>query len=266
MNKDTSLIINIEGNIGSITLNRPEVLNAFDDQLIAQLTAALKQCEQDHNVRVVIIKSNGKHFCAGADLNWMQRMATFSEAENLCDAEKLAELMYTLYTLNKPTIALVQGATAGGGVGLIACCDIAIASIDANFCLAEVKLGLAPAVISPYVIRAIGERAAHRYFLTAERFDAKQAQALGLIHEVLPLSDLETYGFDLAEQIGSNGPMAVTTAKELILRMNPIDKNIIEETIQCIAKLRASKEGKEGIQAFLDKRQPAWQNNKSSES
>lgn len=252
--------------IAIITLNRSEILNAFDDQLIAQLTATLKQCEQDPNIRVVIIKANGKHFCAGADLNWMQRMATFSEAENLSDAEKLAELMYTLYTLNKPTIALVQGAAAGGGVGLIACCDIAIASMDANFCLAEVKLGLAPAVISPYVIRAIGERAARRYFLTAERFDAKQAQALGLIHEVISLSDLETYGLDLAEQISSNGPLAVTTAKELILKTNPIDKNIIEETIQCIAKLRTSREGKEGIQAFLDKRQPAWQKNRSSES
>lgn len=252
--------------IAIITLNRPEIFNAFDDQLIAQLTAALKQCEQDANVRAVIIKSNGKHFCAGADLNWMQRMAAFSETQNLSDAEKLAELMYSLYTLNKPTIALVQGAAAGGGVGLIACCDIAIASTDANFCLAEVKLGLAPAVISPYVIRAIGERAAHRYFLTAERFDATKAQSLGLIHEVIPLSDLETYGLDLAEQIASNGPTAVTIAKELILKTNPIDKNSIEETIQCIAKLRASKEGKEGIQAFLDKRLPAWQKNKSSES
>jgi methylglutaconyl-CoA hydratase len=256
--KDT-LLINIESaHIATLTLNRPKVHNAFDDELITELMTALKQCEQDPNIRVVILKANGKNFCAGADLKWMQRMAKYSHAENLLDAERLAELMYTLYTLKKPTIVFIQGSVVGGGVGLVACCDIAIASQDANFCLSEVKLGLAPAVISPYVIQAIGERAAHRYFLTAERFDANQAHLLRLIHEVVANDHLEEYGWALAQQICENSPAAITTSKELILKIKAIDNNIIEETINCIAKLRASSEGREGMQAFLEKRKPAW--------
>lgn len=248
-------------NIANITLNRPEVHNAFDNQLIQQLTAELENIDKDPNVRVVILAANGKSFCAGADLNWMKKMANYSHEENLKDSLALARLMKTLNTLSKPTIALVQGPAFGGGVGLIACCDIAIANLKARFCLSEVKIGLTPAVISPYVIAAIGERAARRYFLTAERFDAEEASRLGLIHQTVSSPDeLQNAGEQIAQKLLNNSPEAVAITKKLIANVSkkPIDEELIQLTAKCIADIRISKDGQEGITAFLEKRKPSW--------
>lgn len=243
-----------------VTMSRPEVHNAFDDLLIRDLTAELKRLDGDPKVRVVILAGAGKSFSAGADLGWMRRMADYSRQENLSDAMALAELMRTLDGLSKPTVALVQGPAYGGGVGLVACCDIVLASPRAAFCLSEVKLGLIPAVISPYVVAAIGSRAARRYFLTAERFDAAEALRLGLVHEIVPEEELARRGAALASQLLQNGPRAISEAKALVAAVSrgPIDEAMIADTAQRIAQTRASAEGKEGLSAFLEKRQPAW--------
>lgn len=243
-----------------LTLNRPELHNAFDDALIAALTAELKRLGEDPAVRVVVLAAGGKSFSAGADLAWMRRMADYTAEENLADALALAELMRTLDTLPKPTVALVQGAAYGGGVGLVACCDIALATPRAAFCLSEVKLGLIPAVISPYVVAAIGPRAARRYFQSAELFGAAEAHRLGLVHEVVPEEELEAAGGRIVEALLKNGPRAMVAAKELVARVSrgPLDEETIRETAGRIARVRASAEGKEGVGAFLEKRQPAW--------
>jgi len=258
--KQTTIKLEINHSIAKITFNRPTIHNAFDDLLIEELTQTLISIEQYKQIRVVLLTSTGTSFCAGADLNWMKKMAEYSRDENLKDAQALAKLMEVLNNLSKPTIALVQGPTYGGGVGLVACCDIAIAAHEANFCLSEVKLGLVPAVISPYVIDAIGARAARRYFLTAEKFDAEAALRLGLIHQIVPSQELETAGTQLAKTIISNSPNAVTTAKKLISKINKqfIDKKLIQITAECIADIRSSAEGKEGVNAFLQKRKPSW--------
>lgn len=260
----TTVLIDIDNRgIATVTLNRPEIHNAFDDLLIAELTAVFKSLAADDNVRVVILTGSGRSFSAGADLNWMRRMADYSREENLVDARALAELMQTLDSLPKPTIALVQGAAYGGGVGLVACCDIAIATARATFCLSEVKLGLMPAVISPYVAAAIGPRACRRYFLTAELFAAAEAQRLGLLHEVV--KDEETLRFRgsaLGELLLKNGPQAMAAAKDLIAAVagQPLTAALIDDTAQRIADRRASAEGREGLTAFLEKRQPDWNN------
>jgi methylglutaconyl-CoA hydratase len=243
-----------------VTMNRPEVHNAFDDLLILGLTAELRRLQADPAVRIIMLTGAGKSFSAGADLNWMRRMADYSLKENLADANALAELMQTLDSLAKPTIALVRGAAYGGGVGLVACCDIVLATPKAGFCLSEVKLGLVPAVISPYVVAAIGPRAARRYFLTAERFDAAEAHRLGLVHEVVPEEDLDRRGADLSAQLLQNGPAAIANAKDLVATVarGVIDAAMIGATAERIAQVRASLEGKEGLSAFLEKRQPAW--------
>lgn len=257
------LLTSIKQNIATITLNRPELHNAFDDQLIQQLTTELENINKDPNIRVVILTANGKSFCAGADLNWMKKMAGYSREENLKDSLALAQLMKTLNTLSKPTIALVQGSAYGGGVGLIACCDIAIANSKANFCLSEVKIGLTPAVISPYVITAIGERATRRYFLTAEQFNTEEALHLGLIHQtVSSLEELQNVGEQIAQKFLNNSPQAITITKRLIANVTgkPIDDNLIKLTAQDIADIRVSAEGQEGLKAFLEKRKPNWTN------
>jgi methylglutaconyl-CoA hydratase len=244
----------------TLTLNRPELHNAFDDALIAELTAALRALEANPAVRVVILAASGKSFSAGADLNWMRRMADYSPEENLADSRALAELMATLNHLAKPTIALVQGAAFGGGVGLVACCDIAIATPRASFCLSEVKLGLIPAVISPYVVAAIGERAARRYCLTAERFDAAEALRLGLVHEVVEEEALRGSAARFATLLLENGPAALAAAKELIFQVarEPLGAELRETTARRIAAIRASAEGREGLSAYLAKRKPSW--------
>jgi len=249
-----------DAGVARVTLNRPEVHNAFNDEFIAELTAALKRLEQDPAVRAVLLAAAGKSFSAGADLNWMKRMAGYSEAENRADARGLAGLMRTLNELAKPSIALVQGAAYGGGVGLVACCDIAIAASPASFCLSEVKLGLIPAVISPYVIAAIGEPAARRYFLTAERFDAGSALRLGLVQEVVAPEELEAAGRRVLDALLAGGPEAQAAAKRLVrdLAGRPIDDALVEETAKRIAEIRAGAEAKEGVSAFLEKRPPGW--------
>lgn len=261
MKPSSSLIFHIfDHNIISITLNRPDIHNAFDDKLIQEFIIALDNIQNDKNIRAVIIAANGKNFCAGADLNWMQRIAKYSYEENLADAQQLATLMHKLNTLNKPTIALVQGGAFGGGVGLVACCDIALAAENASFCLSEVKIGLIPSVISPYVIAAIGEKAARRYFLTAEKFNAETAQQLGLIHAVVPEQKLAETGDKIIQQLLQNSPAAISAAKELIrdVASKNCDANLIAETAKRIAKIRVSQEGQEGLSAFLEKRNPSW--------
>jgi methylglutaconyl-CoA hydratase len=242
-----------------VTLTRPDVHNAFDDTLIAELSAVLGGFASDERVRAVVLGAQGRSFSAGADLNWMQRMAGYSERENLDDARALADLMRRLYELPKPTLALVQGPTYGGGVGLVACCDIAIAAETANFCFSEVRLGLIPAAIGPYVIAAMGERAARRYFLTAETFSAREAMRFGLVHDVVPDEALRDIGRRVIKALLRGGPNAQVAAKDLILTISgrPLD-DLAEETAKRIARLRVSEEGREGIAAFLEKRKPGW--------
>ena len=244
----------------TITLNRPEMHNAFDDTLINALTEELNRLDRDTGVRVVMLAALGKSFSSGADLNWMRRMADYSFEENLTDATALAELMKTLANLSKPTIALVQGAAIGGGVGLVACCDIALATENASFCLSEVKLGLIPAVISPYVAAAIGPRATRRYFLTAERFDANEAYRLGLVHEVMRPDALNEWAERLSYQLLQNGPYAMASVKALVaeVALSSLDDDMIADTAERIAEIRASDEGREGLSAYLEKRKPNW--------
>ena len=257
----THLILEIDGPLGIVTLNNPEKHNAFDCVLIADLTAAFASLDANADVRVVILSAAGKSFSAGADLNWMKRMAGYSQKDNLRDATALGKLMSTLHGLSKPTIARVQGAAYGGGVGLVACCDIAVGTLNASFSLSETKLGLIPAVISPYVIAAIGARAAHRYFLTAERFEAAEAFRLGLLHELasddLAMDDKLN---DIVAALLRCGPDAIDEAKQLIAAVadRPIDAAVIADTAQRIAHVRASREGKEGVSAFLEKRTANW--------
>ena len=244
----------------TVTMNRPEIHNAFDDTLIAALTRRLRELEADPRVRVVLLAGSGRSFSAGADLSWMRRMADYTPEENLADALALAELMRTLNGLGKPTIAMIQGAAYGGGVGLAACCDLALASRRASFCLSEVKLGLIPAVISPYVVQAIGPRAARRYFQSAETFDAAEAHRLGLVHEVVAEEDLSETARRLSGTFLKNGPASMAAAKELVVRVSrgPIDEAMIRDTAARIAETRASAEAKEGLTAFLQKRNPSW--------
>lgn len=246
--------------IGRITLNRPERHNAFDDAMIAELTDALRQMDVRNDVRIVVLASNGTSFCAGADLNWMQRIAAQSAEENEQDAAALAALMQVLDGLRKPTLAMLQGAAYGGGVGLVACCDIAIAADTAQFCLSEVRLGLIPAVIGPYVVAAIGARQARRYFLSAERIPALQAAALGLVHQVVPLADLETTIETILNALLQGGPEAQQAAKVLVHSCaHETDPDALrQETICRIAACRASAEGREGMAAFLERRSPYW--------
>jgi methylglutaconyl-CoA hydratase len=250
----------IKDGVATIRMNRPEVHNAFDDALIAALSAELRRLEQLPEARVIVLAANGKSFSAGADLKWMRRMATYSREENLRDAMALADLMRTLDGVKKPTIARVQGAAFGGGVGLVACCDIAIASADAVFSLSEIRLGLIPSVISPYVIAAIGEREARRYFLTAERFDAEEARRIGLVHDVVDGAALDEAVAKIAGHLLKGGPQALAAAKKLIADVSRRSMNdaLSADTAQRIAAIRVESEGREGVAAFLEKRPPTW--------
>jgi methylglutaconyl-CoA hydratase len=243
-----------------VTLNRPDVHNAFDDKLIALLTRELDALDRNPTVGVVVLAAAGKSFCAGADLKWMRRMAEYSEAENQADAEALAALMKTLNRLSKPTVAEVQGAAYGGGVGLICCCDIAIASKAAQFSISEVKLGLIPSVISPYVVAVIGERQARRYALGAETFDAIEAKRIGLVHEVTAAEDLQAAVDAMVEALLANGPAAMAETKDQIAGVanRPVDDRLIAAAAARIARIRVSDEGREGVAAFLEKRKPGW--------
>lgn len=255
-----TLEIERAGKIATIWMNRPAVLNAFDEQLIAELAAACAELDADASVRVVVLAGRGKHFSAGADLNWMKRASQFTHEQNVEDARKFANMLRTLSEMSKPTIARVQGAALGGGTGLTAACDMAIASSDAVFSTSEVKFGIIPSAISPYVLRAIGPRHALRYFQSAERISAERALTIGLVGEVVPLAELDASIGKLVDALLQGGPQAQKAAKDLIVTVNgkTIDKNISEETAQRIARQRATGEAKEGIAAFLEKRPPNW--------
>lgn len=250
-----------ERGVAYVTLTRPEKHNAFDDEMIAGLTRYFRQAGDDNNVRVLVLQAEGKSFSAGGDLRWMQRMADYSYEENHADAMALATMLHTLNTLPKPTIARVQGAAFGGAVGLIACCDMAIGSKLSKFCLSEVKIGLIPATISPYVIEAMGPRVCRRYFQTAEVFSARRARRLGLLSETVTEEELDSTVNDLITQLLTNGPVAVGQAKALIrdVAYRPVDDSLMQETSKMIANIRVSEEGQEGLHAFLEKRPAKWQ-------
>jgi methylglutaconyl-CoA hydratase len=255
-----TVLVTVSGSVARVTLNRPEVHNAFDDRLILELTGVFERLAADRAVRALLLCANGRSFSAGADLNWMKRTAGYSEDQNLEDARKLAHMLRVLDGMPQPTVALVQGPAYGGGVGLIACCDIAVAVPEAAFSLSEVRLGLLPAAISPYVVAAIGARQARRYFLTAERFDAGEARRIGLVHEIAAREDLEAAGGRLLAALAEGGPEAQAASKRLIRRVSagPPDDAMVEDTARRIAGLRAGSEGREGVAAFLEKRRPAW--------
>ncbi len=246
--------------VAAVYLNKPELHNAFDENLIADLTSYLQALDKDDSVRIVVLAAKGASFSAGADLSWMKKMAGYGVEENVQDAKKLAELMRVLNGLSKPTVAKVQGSAFGGGVGLIACCDIAVSVDKAMFALSEARLGLIPAVISPYVIAAMGERASRRYFLSGERFSADVAQLYGLVHEVVDADNLDEAVDQITSALLECGPEAQAESKRLIAKVagRLKDPDLIEETAQKIAAIRASQEGREGIAAFLEKRAPKW--------
>ncbi len=244
----------------SVTLDRPEVHNALNGALINELHDVLTTLKGDRSVRVIVLGGNGKSFSAGADLTWMRNMAQASEEENFQDAMRLAELLGCLDRAPKPTVARIHGAVYGGAIGLVACCDIAVASERALFSLSEAKLGLVPAVISPYVVRAIGGRAARRYFQSAERFDAGQALHVGLVHEVVAAEKLDDTVADLLTHLYDAGPDAQAAAKKLIQEVEGarIDDDLVQDTARTNARMRNTGEGREGIRAFLEKRRPSW--------
>jgi len=246
--------------VATLWMNRPDVYNAFDEILIEELTDACATIAGDAAVRVVVLAGRGRHFSAGADLNWMQRAAANDEAENLADAARFATMLRTLAELPKPTIARVQGAALGGGTGLTAACDMAVAASDASFATSEARFGIIPSVISPYVLRAIGARQALRYFQSAERFDARRAYELGLVQEVVETDQLDAKVAQLAAALVTCSPAAQLAAKDLIRAVvgRPIDDDTVAETVRRIAAIRATEEARSGIAAFLEKRPAPW--------
>lgn len=258
--KTTALTLEFQGHLATITLTQPEVRNAFSDEVIADITQAFRTVGKRSDVRAVVLAAEGPAFCAGANLNWMRRMADYSRDENRADAGLLAEMLRVIYECPQPTIARVQGDVYAGGMGLVAACDMAVAAEGAGFCLSEVKIGLIPATISPYVIRAMGARAAHRYFLTGERFDAAEALRIGFVHRVVPADELDNAVDGLLKHLVSAGPEAARACKRLVIEVagREINEPLIAATVEGIADIRASSEGKEGVQAFLQKRKPAW--------
>jgi methylglutaconyl-CoA hydratase len=261
---DARLRLIHEGPVARVALARPAVRNAFDDVLIAELAEAFVALGKETQTRVVVLSGDGPSFCAGADISWMRKAGGYSREENEADAEKMARMLRAIDACSKPVVVLVHGAAIGGGVGLVAAADIAIAAEGTVFSLAEVKLGILPSVISPYVLRAIGPRQARDLFLTGDRFDAREALRIGLVHAVVPASDLEAAGAKKVESLLAAGPEAVTAAKRLIDQvtgMNP--EEALELTVRTIAERRASAEAKEGLSAFLEKRSPKWAKKKS---
>ncbi|MFG1462685.1 enoyl-CoA hydratase/isomerase family protein [Xanthobacter sp. DSM 24535] len=255
-----SLIVSHEDGIATLTLDRPEVHNAFDDGLIALLTAAYHHASGDSAIRAVVLRANGKSFCAGADLTWMRRMADYSHEENVADAGALAHLIHVIDTCPKPTLARVHGPAFAGAVGLLAASDIVVAVPEAEFAVTEVRIGLIPAVISPYLVRAMGARQARRYFLTAERFPAQTALALGLVHQVVPAEELDGTIASHLKALMAASPSALRATKELVAAVDrPLTHDLIEDTALRIARQRASADGREGVSAFLEKRKPAWE-------
>ena len=255
-----ALTLAVNDRIARIKLTRPEVRNAFNDEVIQQLKTAFESVGANSDVRAVVLAAEGPAFCAGADLNWMRRMADYTREENIADAGQLAATLKAIYECPKPTIAAVQGDVFAGGMGLVAACDMAVSVRTATYCLSEVKLGLIPATISPYVIRAMGARAAHRYFLTAERFSAQEAHRIGFVHELVDADALEAKVNELAQALVSASPAAVRACKKLVqdVAQREIDAALIASTVEGIADIRASDEGREGVASFLQKRKPSW--------
>jgi methylglutaconyl-CoA hydratase len=254
------LLQSTDNGVHTITLNRPEIRNAFNDVLIGEIREAFEAVSRRTDVRCVVLAASGSAFCAGGDLNWMRRMADYTRDQNLADAGGLAAMLRVIDQCPHPTIARVQGDVFAGGLGLISACDVAVSADSATFCLSEVKIGLIPATISPYVVRAIGARASRRYFLTAERFSAAEAHRIGLVHESVPMAQLDATVQALVQALCANSPMAVKDAKRLVESVagQDITESLIATTVAGIADSRASADGKEGVQAFLDKRKPSW--------
>jgi len=256
----TTLTIEREGRIATVTLNRPDVRNAFNETTIAEIKQAFVELGEDADLRAIVLAANGPAFCAGADLNWMKKMAGYTHAENHADALQLAEMLRTIYLCPKPVVAKVQGDCYAGGMGLVAACDIIVAVEEANFCLSEVKLGLIPATISPYVIKAMGENASRRYFLTAERFGAQEALRIGFAHEVVSADALDAKVAEIVKALVNNSPNAVQQAKALVREVagQEVNDALLADTAERIAQIRASDQGREGVASFLEKRKPAW--------
>jgi methylglutaconyl-CoA hydratase len=261
MSEKSPVAFTRDGPIARVTLDRPELHNAFDEALIEALARTFQELAGDDAARVVLLAGAGKSFSAGADLNWMKRASAYDEERNRADARALEAMLRAIDDCPKPVIGLVQGAAIGGGVGLVATCDIALAAEAAVFATSEVRLGIVPAVISPFVVRAIGPRQARRYFVTAERFGAEEARRIGLVHEVVPADRLEARAGEIAAEILKGGPEAIASAKQLVRLCQTMPQGgsiLAEATVAAIAERRASAEGKEGIGAFLEKRRPAW--------
>ena len=258
---NTLELIRPSAHVAEVWLNRPDVRNAFNDEVIAELTAAFAQLASDAQVRVVVLSGRGKAFCAGADLNWMRAMADYSWEQNREDAQRLADMLWTLDQCPVPVVGRVQGDCYAGGMGLAAICDVLVASRNVTFCLSEARLGLLPATISPYVVRAMGPQAARRYFVTAERFSAAQAHAMGLVHELCEPEALDAKVAEIATTLVANGPAAVKACKQLVrdIAGQELTEALRAETARRIADIRASSQGKEGVQSFLGKRSPNWQ-------
>jgi len=257
-----ALHIDATGPIARVTLNRPDVRNAFNEGLIAELTAAFTTLGQRPDLRAIVLAAEGKAFCAGADLNWMKAMAGYSWEENHADATRLADMLWAIYSCPLPVIARVQGDVYAGGVGLVACADVVVAVDTAGFCLSEAKLGLLPATIGPYVVKALGEQASRRYFITAERFSAADAHRLGLVHEVVAADALDAKVGEITTALAANGPAAVRACKQLVkdVASREITPALRDDTARRIADIRASAEGREGVQSFLNKAKPSWLN------
>jgi methylglutaconyl-CoA hydratase len=248
------------GHVARVWLNRPDVRNAFNEGVIVELAAAFAGFAADASLRAIVLGGRGKAFCAGADLSWMRKMAGYDWEQNRADAGRLAEMLWTIYRCPVPVVGRIHGDCYAGGVGLAAVCDVLVASDAASFCLSEARLGLLPATISPYVIRAMGEQAARRYFVTAERFTAREAQAMGFVHEVCAAEEIDARVDALVGALVANGPMAVRVCKALVQDVAglPINAELRADTARRIADIRASDEGREGVQSFLNKRKPAW--------
>jgi methylglutaconyl-CoA hydratase len=258
----TTLDIVVADKVATVTLNRPDVRNAFNETTIAELALAFDELGRNDHVRAIVLAANGPAFCAGADLNWMKKMAGYSHAENNADAMQLADMLRTIYLCPKPVVARVQGDCYAGGMGLVSACDVVVAVEEAHFCLSEVKLGLIPATISPYVIKAMGEQAARRYFITAERFTAQEARRIGLAHEVVAAGELDVTVAAIVKALVNNSPNAVRQAKALVRDVvgAPVTDALLADTAERIAGIRASSEGREGVASFLEKRKPSWLN------
>jgi len=256
----TTLDIARNGPVARVFLNRPEVRNAFSDAVIAELTAAFQTLGSDSSVRAIVLGGHGKAFCAGADLNWMRAMADYSWEQNRADAQALADMLWAIYSCPHPVVGRIHGDCYAGGVGLAAVCDVLVAAEGIQFCLSEARLGLLPATIGPYVVRALGEQAARRYFATAERFTSAEAHRLGFVHELAAADTLDAKVDAIVQALVANGPAAVKACKRLVqdLAGQPITAVLREDTARRIADIRASAEGREGVQAFLQKRTPSW--------